>query len=285
LSIDPLSQEFPWNSTYSFDENRVISHVEMEGLESVYYPGVYQGHHPFDANGNYKWDPDEIKAGFTFGIVVGVVAIDVFVTKGYLSKSIAAYETGALIDAIAQAEKAKKNNDPEAFEKWSTEAKWSLAGAIGGELLGLGFRATIKASSLAKSYVVKHAKDIIANTSKSKLPRAITAIVDTKTGRVYYGRSGGLVNTMEKNPMLVSEIEKVKNQAKIKVGKETFTDWDVSNCAECDALNQALNDGADIKNLEMHTVKIDKKTGAVTDFERCDNCKLTTKDVKTTSDQ
>ncbi|MCP3929975.1 MAG: hypothetical protein GY705_12850, partial [Bacteroidetes bacterium] len=35
LSVDPLWQSFPWNSTYAFSENRVIDRVELEGAESI----------------------------------------------------------------------------------------------------------------------------------------------------------------------------------------------------------------------------------------------------------
>lgn len=34
LSVDPLSAEFAWNSTYAFSENRVIDAIELEGLEA-----------------------------------------------------------------------------------------------------------------------------------------------------------------------------------------------------------------------------------------------------------
>lgn len=34
FSVDPLDSDFPWNSPYAFSENRVISAVELEGLEA-----------------------------------------------------------------------------------------------------------------------------------------------------------------------------------------------------------------------------------------------------------
>jgi RHS repeat-associated protein len=34
-SIDPLADKYAYNSTYAFSENKVISHVELEGLEAV----------------------------------------------------------------------------------------------------------------------------------------------------------------------------------------------------------------------------------------------------------
>lgn len=35
IEIDPLSTKFAHNSTYAFSENRVITHIELEGLEAV----------------------------------------------------------------------------------------------------------------------------------------------------------------------------------------------------------------------------------------------------------
>ncbi|OOG76500.1 hypothetical protein B0E43_08415 [Algoriphagus sp. A40] len=37
LSVDPLTKEFPWNSTYAFAENDVIRSVDLEGLEKAIY--------------------------------------------------------------------------------------------------------------------------------------------------------------------------------------------------------------------------------------------------------
>jgi hypothetical protein len=44
--VDPLFKDYPWNSTYAFSENKVIDHIELEGLES--FPinpngGLYNG--------------------------------------------------------------------------------------------------------------------------------------------------------------------------------------------------------------------------------------------------
>lgn len=69
------------------------------------------------------------------------------------------------------------------------------------------------------------------------------------------------------------------------IPKESLEKWTVTNCAECDALNKAIKNGAKVENLEQHSVKIDAKTGAISDIERCENCKITTKDIKTTSDK
>ena len=40
-SIDPLSEFYPHNSTYAFSENKLISGVELEGLEKIYFMNSY----------------------------------------------------------------------------------------------------------------------------------------------------------------------------------------------------------------------------------------------------
>lgn len=35
IQIDPLAEEYDYNSTYAFSENKVTGHIELEGLEAV----------------------------------------------------------------------------------------------------------------------------------------------------------------------------------------------------------------------------------------------------------
>jgi RHS repeat-associated protein len=37
IQIDPLSEDYVYNSTYAFSENKVTTHVELEGLEAVLF--------------------------------------------------------------------------------------------------------------------------------------------------------------------------------------------------------------------------------------------------------
>jgi RHS repeat-associated protein len=37
LSVDPLMDEYPWNSTYAFAENDVIRCIDLDGLEKILY--------------------------------------------------------------------------------------------------------------------------------------------------------------------------------------------------------------------------------------------------------
>ena len=63
ISIDPLSEQYNWQSHYAFSENRVIDGVELEGLERVPANEVWDlgrslvtasGVGNFDKNGSYK---------------------------------------------------------------------------------------------------------------------------------------------------------------------------------------------------------------------------------------
>jgi RHS repeat-associated protein len=40
MSIDPLSEKYSYQSTYAFAENKVISHIELEGLEGLHHTKV-----------------------------------------------------------------------------------------------------------------------------------------------------------------------------------------------------------------------------------------------------
>ena len=35
LSVDPLTKEYPWNSTYAFAENDVIRCIDLDGAEKL----------------------------------------------------------------------------------------------------------------------------------------------------------------------------------------------------------------------------------------------------------
>ncbi|MCC5618653.1 hypothetical protein LC605_26900 [Nostoc sp. CHAB 5836] len=61
----------------------------------------------------------------------------------------------------------------------------------------------------------------------------------------------------------------------------SLTDWpDVANCAEFKAVNNALLNGANIEDLEVHTIRT--WTGEA--FPRCANCRITIDDANVTSD-
>ena len=44
FNVDPLAESFYYNSPYAFSENKVTSHIELEGLEAVPFTDEIEGH-------------------------------------------------------------------------------------------------------------------------------------------------------------------------------------------------------------------------------------------------
>jgi uncharacterized Zn-binding protein involved in type VI secretion len=115
----------------------------------------------------------------------------------------------------------------------------------------------------------------INNSAKSNFPNgrkpAKTSVVkDRKTGKIYQDDSGWPVpSENEINPKLSKRIP-----------DPSLEKHDPNNCAEFKAVNKALNDGADINDLDVYTMSRNKLTPA----HRCKNCLKTTKGINAISD-
>ncbi|EEY8851674.1 TPA: hypothetical protein IFJ06_005245, partial [Escherichia coli] len=114
----------------------------------------------------------------------------------------------------------------------------------------------------AKDLATKRASELLAkatsNTQRSKLPRAVSAVVDKRTGKIYYGESGWPHPT-EIHPTLQNNMPSASKER-----------WAIENCAEFKAVNEALKANAKISDLEVHTVLV--KTGEA--FPMCKNCQI-----------
>ena len=42
FNVDPLAEKYYYNSPYAFSENKVVAHVELEGLQSFSIHGTQQ---------------------------------------------------------------------------------------------------------------------------------------------------------------------------------------------------------------------------------------------------
>lgn len=74
-----------------------------------------------------------------------------------------------------------------------------------------------------------------------------------------------------KNPVLFGS----KNQAGL-LPKDSLNDYAVGNCAEVDAVNQALNNGANVGDLNLYTIKTTSNEFGVPK-PACENCTFTFK--------
>ncbi|MDR9856626.1 contractile injection system protein, VgrG/Pvc8 family [Paenibacillus sp. VCA1] len=110
--------------------------------------------------------------------------------------------------------------------------------------------------------------------SKRKLDNFNTASVayDAGTGKYYYGMNKGVQLSGDvKNPMLFGS----KDQAGI-LPKASLNDYAIGNCAEVDAVNQALNNGANMGDLYLYTIKTTSNEFGVAKIA-CENCTFTFK--------
>lgn len=108
-------------------------------------------------------------------------------------------------------------------------------------------------------------------SEKSKRQRekfnTATVVYDESTGKYYNGRNHGIeIDHEKKNPMLFGDTRHPGI-----LPKESLNAYAVGNCAEIHAVNKALNDGADLKNLKMYTIHTTKSSFGKPK-ESCENC-------------
>lgn len=138
-----------------------------------------------------------------------------------------------------------------------------------------------KSSSSGRSNAVikKYSKQRVKDWAKSEQKRltgrkkkdfnTACVVYDETTGKYYYGRNGGFKDPgYEKNPKLFGP--------KGLLPKKSKNSYEVGNCAEVDAINKALNDGAKLSNLHMTTIHVTNK-GFGKNKPACENCKATFK--------
>ena len=88
-----------------------------------------------------------------------------------------------------------------------------------------------------------------------------TVVYDAKTGQYYYGMNRGVqISGDSLNPTLSKMLP-----------EKSLNDYKRGNCAEVDAVNQALNNGANMSDLYMFTINVN--TGATKGM--CANCSYT----------
>jgi RHS repeat-associated protein len=281
FAVDPLTKKYPWYTPYSFSGNKVIQFVELEGLEEgIKLTGIdgstlgetlrtsqstdgkiLRG--VLNATGNLlspSWWSDNLKS----------LAVQTWQFNGGDGFSGSQKLVAQMDKDITYLNKIVKDRDVEKITQFTVE--FVGASIILDRVSKVSFGT--KSSGLAKEAVYNYAKEVVAERSVKNTPRSLSVAYDKVTGKYYYGESKGLTPGQKLTP----ELERILPASSKEI-------WSVENCSECNALNNAFLDGAQAKNLEIHTVKIDKpsKGGAVQDFPPCDNCKITIKDIKSTT--
>ena len=121
-------------------------------------------------------------------------------------------------------------------------------------------------------------------------PAKICVVAHLPTHELFVGFNGKStynpyrINDGEMVQELRVKLKKTRDLAKQKNKKDSFESWDVDNCAEVPAVNQALRKGASWKNLYMNTRDYKPDFSKVYALP-CGNCKRTFDGIPTSSPQ
>ncbi|TRX56142.1 RHS repeat-associated core domain-containing protein [Fulvivirga sp. M361] len=265
LSVDPLTKSYPMLTPYQYASNNSITLIDLDGLEGVLYPGQYQGYSPFDANQDRHVSKVELETGVTVvkGIVltgaaigVGAYALPYVVTEAQLFLS----APGAYLYNLF--------SDPSKVET-IFETTIDVLSPDGGPIN------TTSVVPDVEDIVVKGYGEYLLKTYSKKIIRKkfhrLSAITNKRTGYTYVGRAGGIRSLND--PSIHPELRK-------RLSKKQIEDWNQANCAECDAANQALWDGASWDELsDPRAFEFENVDGGKWILkEKCDHCEVTFSD-------
>lgn len=121
-------------------------------------------------------------------------------------------------------------------------------------------------------------EEIVRTNNKPLNISAISVAIDSSTGKIYYGLSGSNSNPTRNlsttNSKIKDRIDSVKkwaidkNNGEIPLTRGTDNDKALKNCAEFNAINNALNNKSDISNLYVYTLHYSNQCT----FPPCYNC-------------
>lgn len=127
---------------------------------------------------------------------------------------------------------------------------------------------------LTNEWASLYRQSLTSNTQLSKFNKACTARWKNATkssDEVFYGRNGGILNTKSNFPTISAE-NGLGIHPTLQSKLPSNTKWpNVANCAECDAVNQALWKGAKWDEIQIHTIDI-RPNGTMTDIIQCSEC-------------
>ena len=150
-SIDPITSSYPELTPYQFASDNPVMNIDLDGLEgmagNIASPGKW--HIPGDANDDGHLTKQELKEGGTIMTATALLPVEVFVTKGWITRTLFASQ-------IAGAFEHNRANTPESRAAQDLRSREALADAFlswgAGKMLGVSFNAGASAlKGLAKN--------------------------------------------------------------------------------------------------------------------------------------
>lgn len=106
----------------------------------------------------------------------------------------------------------------------------------------------------------------LSSTQRSKFNTA-TVAYDESTKKYYYGRNAGIEKDEHPKNLILFGDDKQQGL----LPPQSLNAYKIGNCAEVDAINSALNDGAKLKNLHITTIHATKNSMGQSK-PACENC-------------
>jgi hypothetical protein len=127
---------------------------------------------------------------------------------------------------------------------------------------------------LTNNWATVYRQGLTSNTQLARFNKACTASWrNAPNGQttIFYGRNGGILNTNTTFPTISAENGLgIHPELQRRLPENTI--WpNVANCAECDAVNQALHAGAKWDEIQIHTIDI-RPNGTMSDVIQCSEC-------------
>jgi hypothetical protein len=126
---------------------------------------------------------------------------------------------------------------------------------------------------------------ITSITQRKNFSKACVASYRKSDGTIetVFGRNGGILETQKSYPTISAE-KKLGLHPDLAKRLPENTQWpNPANCAECDAVNQALYNGAKWEEIQIHTIDV-RPDGAMKDVIRCEECQDIFKKMYVTSE-
>ena len=177
IQIDPLAEDYEYNSTYAFSENKVIAHFELEGLESIDFRDMRRNERYGRGEITEKQFREERDAQAKAGMVgVAATAAIVGVGLAFAYPTVAAPIMASYI-----------------FGAPSPGAPTSMISTVTAEASALGNEVKVLTQEINLAARAKEVQSVLAPATQS---RTTTAVASAMTSE---GNSAILVASSEKN--------------------------------------------------------------------------------------
>jgi len=131
VSVDPLTKSYPMLTPYQFASNNVISAVDLDGLEGCDFRTEAMEKRFL----RRQITQEQLNEYYKANALAGLIGLDMYVTRGWITRTVMAYELGNTLDYTFKAERTK---DPIKRQEYVTIAGVSATVVLTGYAIEAG---------------------------------------------------------------------------------------------------------------------------------------------------